>query len=131
MEENNDERLLNVTIETFFEDKQKLDMYKKATDEGNKEIKELMNKLNRNQFETDSGLIAKMSIQQRESFDEDKLLEKLKELNGFTAIKTKEYVDMDELENLIYNGHLDASQLSNCKIVKEVVTLKVSKKKGN
>lgn len=124
-----DERLLSSTIKCFYEDKQKLDIYKKSTEKYNSEIKELMSKLDKDVFETDDGLLAKMAIQQRESFDEDKLIEKLKALNGHTAIKTKEYVDMDELENLIYNGHLDASQLSSCRIIKEVVTLKVSKRK--
>lgn len=125
-----EEKILNLIIKCFYEDKQKLDIYKKSTEKYNSEIKELMSKLDKDVFETDDGLLAKMSIQQRESFDEDKLIEKLKALNGHTAIKTKEYVDMDELENLIYNGHLDASQLSNCKIVKKVITLKVNKRKG-
>ena len=44
--------------------------------------------------------------------------------------KTVEVVDMDELENVIYDGLLDASELSNCKQVKEVEVLKVTKKKG-
>ena len=37
---------------------------------------------------------------------------------------------MDELENVIYNGGLDASQLTSCKQVKEIPVLKVTKKKG-
>lgn len=128
-EEDKKERLLNSTIECFYEDKQQLDNYKKSTDEYNKEIKKLMNELNKTEFETDNGLIAKINVQNRESFNEDKLIEKLKELDGTSAIKTKEYVDMDELEDLIYNGQIDASELTPCKVSKEVITLKVSERK--
>ena len=127
--ENSEERLLNSTIECFYQDKQQLDKYKKSTEEYNKEIKELMSKIDKTEFETDNGLKAKISLQKKESFNEDKLIQKLKDLNGFTAIKTKEYVDMDELENLIYNGHIDAGQLTSCKQVKEVKVLKVTKLK--
>ena len=127
--ENSEERLLNSTIECFYQDKQQLDKYKKSTEEYNKEIKELMSKIDRTEFKTDTGITAKLSIQKRESFNEEKLIQKLKELNGNTAIKTKEYVDMDELEDLIYNGHIDAGQLTNCKQVKEVKVLKVTKLK--
>ena len=125
MEEN-----LQELIRLFYEDKQCLDAYKKSTDEYNKEIKQGLKELGVNEFETDSGLVAKYNIQKRESFNEDLLLQKLKELGVNTAIKTKEYVDMDELENLIYNGELNASELSSCRIIKEVETLKVTKKKG-
>ena len=123
------ERLLNSAIECFYADKKQLDIYKKSTEEYNKQIKETMNQLNKTEFETDNGLIAKITIQNRESFNEDKLIAKLKELKGNAAIKTKEYVDMDELENLIYNGELDASELTSCKVSKEVITLKVSERK--
>lgn len=126
MEEN-----LQELIRLFYEDKQCLDDYKKSTDEYNKEIKQGLKELGVNEFETATGLIAKYNIQKRESFNEDLLLQKLKELGVNTAIKTKEYVDMDELENLIYNGELNASELSNCRVIKEVETLKVTKKKGD
>ena len=125
MEEN-----LQELIRLFYEDKQCLDAYKKSTEEYNKEIKQGLKELGVNEFETDSGLVAKYNIQKRESFNEDLLLQKLKELGVNTAIKTKEYVDMDELENLIYNGELNASELSSCRIIKEIETLKVTKKKG-
>lgn len=119
---------LKELIRLFYEDKQQLDKCKKSTEEYNKEIKEGMAELGVNDF-VSNDLIAKINTQYRESFDEDKLLNKLKELGVTTPIKQKEYVDMDELENVIYNNVLDASELSSCKIVKEVVVLKVSKQK--
>ena len=124
-----DEILLNSVIESFYEDKKQLDNYKKSTDEYNKEIKKLMSELNKTEFETDKGLVAKITVQNRESFNENKLISKLKELNGTSAIKTKEYVDMDVLEDLIYNGKINASELTSCKVSKQVVTLKVSERK--
>lgn len=126
----NEERILNSTIECFYEDKQLADKYKKSAEEYNKEIKQLMSTINKNEFETDSGLIAKISVQKRESFIEEALLQKIKELKVPGIIKTKEYVDMDALENQIYLGNIDASELTTCRKIQEVVTLKVSKKKG-
>lgn len=121
---------LNEQIKLFYADKEELDKYKKSTDEYNKQIKDLMQQLNTNIFATDNGLIAKIIVQNRDSFIEDKLLLKLKELGITTPIKTIEVVDYSELENVIYNGQLDASELTNCKENKKVVTLKVSEKKG-
>jgi hypothetical protein len=123
MEEN-----LKELIRLFYNDKQQLDQYKKSTEEYNKDIKNAMKELGYDKFETDD-YVAKVTIQKRESFIDEKLIAKLKELNVTTPIKTIEVVDMDELENVIYNGQLDASELSSCKQVKEVVTLKVSERK--
>ncbi len=36
---------------------------------------------------------------------------------------------MDELESAIYNNKLDAAELKSCQIIKEVVTLRLSKSK--
>ena len=120
---------LKELVRLFYEDKQQLDNYKKSTDEYNKDIKELMGQLELTEFESDD-LVAKIGVQNRENFNEEKLIDKLKALNVEGVIKTKEYVDMDALENAIYNELLDASELTSCKEVKTVTTLKVSKKKG-
>lgn len=125
-----DEDLLKELIEVYYEDKTAMDGYKKSVDKHNKQIKEMMQDFNIDEISTDTGLVAKMSIQKRESFNEDKLINKLKDMNIVTPIKTIEVVDMDELENVIYTGQLDASKITDCKQVKEVITLKVSKKKG-
>ena len=120
---------LKELVRLFYEDKQQLDNYKKSIDEYNKDIKELMGQLELTEFESDD-LVAKIGVQNRENFNEEKLIDKLKALNVEGVIKTKEYVDMDALENAIYNELLDASELTSCKEVKTVTTLKVSKKKG-
>ena len=124
------ELVLNEMIKNFYEDKQNADHFKKIAEDFNATIKSLLTELNKNEFETDNGLVAKMTIQKRENFNDEKLIEKLKSLGVVAPIKTIEVVDMDELENVIYNGQLDASKISECKETKEVITLKVSKKKG-
>lgn len=126
MEEN-----LNNLIDLFYTEKQQLDELKKSTTEYNKEIKEGLQELGVAEFITDTGLTAKMNVQKRESFNDEKLIQRLKELGATGAIKTVEVVDYDRLEDAIYNDELDATKLSDCKEVKEVVTLKVTKKKGN
>lgn len=121
---------LDSLIGSFYTKKLKLDEYKKETDTENKRIKELMTELDITEYESTMGEVAKLSIQNRESFIDDKLIAKLKQLGVTTPIKTVEIVDMDELENVIYNGQLNAAELTDCKQVKQVQTLKVSKKKG-
>lgn len=129
LSQSNDERVLNSTIECFYEDKQLADKYKKSCESYNLEIKELMSKLDTDQFETDSGLVAVISHKYSQSFNENKLLNKLKKLNAEGIIKTKEYVDMEALEDAIYNKRIYASELSDCRETKETIALKVTKKK--
>ena len=124
MEEN-----LKELIRLYYEDKQELDNYKKSVEEYNKEIKENLNELGLNEFESDD-LLAKITIQKRESFNEPKLIEKLLELGYKEIINLVPVIDYDKLEDFIYNRKIDASDLSEFKEVKEVMTLKVSKKKG-
>ena len=76
---------------------------------------------------------------ERVSFKEDKLLTKLKEIvadrnpEEFEGlVKTKEYVDMDVLENLLYHNKFDEadiSSISDCQEIKIIPTLKVKKVK--
>lgn len=129
LDEQTQKELLNSIIECFYKDKQIADKYKKSAEEYNKEIKDIMADIKIDEFETDNGLIAKLTHKQLESFNEEKLLAKIKELNIPGIIKTREYVDMEALENAIYNENIDASELSTCREVKETIALKVTKKK--
>ena len=81
-------RLPNI-IKNFFTAKKQADIYKKDAEELNTTIKDLMKNLELDEFETPDGLVAKVSVQNRDSFNEDKLIEKLKSLNAEAAIKTK------------------------------------------
>ena len=122
---------LDGMINSYAQNKESLDNYKKICDEENNWIKEMFTKADIDEYTTMSGLTAKVSISKKENFIDNLLIAKLKELGALSAIKTVEVVDYDELENLIYNNKLDASQLNDCKTVKEIATLRVSKKKGD
>lgn len=73
------------------------------------------------------------SVSQRESFNEEKAIQRLKKLAPNTkCIKLKEYIDTDVLESEIYHEELSEealSALNDCKDIKEVVTLTVKEVK--
>lgn len=111
--------------------KNELDSYKKICDKENAEIKARMAELDMNEVLA-GDYVAKLTIQKRETMDEDMLLEVLRNNNYTNVIRTKEYVDMDLLEREIYNGNVDKDTLvamQKCKSVKEVPTLKIVKAK--
>lgn len=122
---------LSILIPSYYDNKQNLDFYKKQCDAENAKIKELMAEQNIKDFEVD-GITAKYVIQNKERMDEYKLLTLLKERGYTNVIKTKEYVDMDLLEDALYHDTIDKDtivEMDKCKSVKEVVQLRVSKKK--
>lgn len=131
---------LDELIPTYAENKAMLDDYKKICDSENKQIKELMNE---GSYEV-GGYKATKSVSTRDDIKEDKILAKLSddmrecfEVNNI--IKTKEYIDMDNLESLLYslNNKKDIESkkikdelielLDSCTERKDVVTLRVSK----
>lgn len=123
---------LEQLIDAYALNKNELDGYKKICDAENAEIKALMTELELDKASTED-YTATLSIQHRETMDEDKLLEVLRDA-GYAdiVIRTKEYVDMDLLESAIYHDMIDKETLfamQRCKEVKEVQTLKISKRK--
>lgn len=122
---------LNVLVPSYYDNKQNLDFYKKQCDAENAQIKELMAKQKIKDFEVD-GITAKYVIQNKESMDEERLLVLLKERGYENVIRTKEYVDMDLLEDALYHDTIDKDtiiEMDKCKSVKEVIQLRISKKK--
>ena len=88
------------------------------------------------------GNLATLTEQKREDFDEDKLITLFKknlDTNPELAkcIKTKEYIDMEALENLIYNAEIDnniVTEMGRCKVEKVTQVLRIkkdTKKKGD
>lgn len=131
MEDNNVKELeLDALIGSFYTKKLKLDEYKKETDIENKRIKELMTELDISEYESTLGEVAKLCIQNRESFNESALIERLMEINASEAIELVPTINWDIIEDMIYNGRLNATELTPYKEEKKVVTLKVTKKKG-
>lgn len=129
----NEVRQLSDLIPSYYQNKSELDSYKKIVDNENELIKSQMQELSTKNY-TVNGLTAKISTQRRESFNEEKLLNVLKSINIDGIVKTKEYVDMDALEDAIYSNKIpkdDLLRLNACKDVKEVQILKVTKEKEN
>jgi hypothetical protein len=74
--------------------------------------------------------IAKKIIQDRSTWDNDKLMSTLKDNIKNSKlldeiIKSKEYVDMDVLQEKVEEELIDPSMLKECLINKEVITLRV------
>ena len=105
------------------------DKLKKQVDALNAEIKSLMDEENLDVFVSGTTKISKV-VQKRQSLNEDRLIPLAHEFGYNDIVKTKEYIDTDELERRIYNETLENSfldELERCINIKEVVTLRVGK----
>jgi hypothetical protein len=120
------EEKLQELIPHYQLNKHAMDSYKKVVDKDNKEIKMIMLESQLPEFIV-GDIKATCSVSEREDFIEEALIEKLKDMKVKGVIKKKEYVDMDALENAIYNGELNAAELTSCQTKKEVVTLRITK----
>lgn len=124
---------LDALIPQYAANKSELDSYKKICDKENAQIKSIMMDFVVPNYEA-GGYKASCSVQQRESMNEERLLEILgSEAKDMGIIKTKEYVDFDALEKAIYDGLLSQEtllEMDKAKEVKEVVTLRVTKIKN-
>ena len=125
-------RTLDDLIPSYAVNKLELDSYKKICDSENSQIKSQMLDLGITAYSA-GGYTAKYITSERTSMNEDKLLAIIKKHNIPDVIKTREYVDMDELENYLY--HLDEEDddakkifkdIDTCRDIKEVVTLRIS-----
>lgn len=118
---------LEELITSYYANKKSLDDFKKTCDTENKEIKSIMG-VDKHVF---GDYKASVTESHKYKFDEAKMLSILK-ANGFTqAIKTREYVDMDELESLMYHGEIPADVtklLGDCKHEEVIQTLRVTKR---
>ena len=121
----NNQIQLQKLIPQYALNKNEADSYKKLADRDNALIKSLMKEEQLDTFNAGTHS-AKITVQNRQTLNEDKLLELIKNIDRQDLIKTKEFVDMDLLEKAIYNGEIDAGDLDSCMTSKEVVTLKVS-----
>lgn len=93
----------------------------------NKLIKETFEENNLNKYTTSDGIKASITITNKPIFDEDKLIEFIKSTGVKGIIKTKEYIDMEALENALYHGEIKASDLKPFKTEKVTKTLRCTK----
>lgn len=92
-------------------------------------IKQTMDDFGISKYVSNSGVSLSVTKKQNVSFDEDKLLELCKAMNIPNLVKTKEYVDIDVLESLIYNRTIPQDALDSAKVIKpDTVTLRCTKK---
>jgi hypothetical protein len=131
IEPSNANESLETLIPQYAANKQELDSYTKICKEENEQIKTALEELGENEYSA-GGYTVKRTVAVKESMNEAKLIEVLKQ-NGITdAIKTKEYVDMNVLEAYLYNNEPSvdlARQLESCRTTTETVQLRLSKAK--
>ena len=106
------------------------DKFKKAAEDLNKNIKQVMTDNNLDKYSA-SGFTVTKVVTNKESMNEQKLLQVAKKYN-IPAIKTVEVIDMDALENFLY--HTDVSDeimedLAKCKSKTEVIQLRIKEEK--
>jgi hypothetical protein len=122
---------LDELIPEYANNKSNLDHYEKVCKLQNADIKKQMEELDEVEH-TAGGYTVKRIVSERESMNEERLLEMLKKHNVPDVIKTKEYVDMDALEKYLYNTELSdemAADLNSCREIKEVVQIRLGKEK--
>ena len=136
---------LEEIVERYGRLKAEVNSYTKQINSDNSSIKSQMTKLNIKNFESEN-YVASYSVITSESFDEDKLIKKLRSMtvevieDGVTVekpiadvlglIEYKPVVKMDVLENAIYNGKISAASLSSCVIKNETGRLTIKKRKN-
>lgn len=126
---------LNDLIDKYGFNKCELDSYKAICDESNKQIKDMMAEANLKNYNTDRYKVTYI-VSERTSMNEAKLIGVIHSNNipnSLGIIKTREYIDEDALESAIYNGEISddvMSQIAECMDKKEVISLKLTAKRG-
>ena len=114
-------------IKSYYELNEQKKKYESSVKKLNVEIKDYMSEHGLEVYNFDDYSVKK-SISERVKFNEDLLVQLIREMGREDLIKVKEYVDLDELEREIYRESIDASKLAPSQEITEVVTLSVKKK---
>lgn len=122
---------LEELIPQYAANKKEMDDYKKICDKENAQIKQLMldGKISE---KSAGGYVAKCTVSQRETMNEEKLLEIAHQFNIPDIVKMKEFIDFDALEKAIYDGKISSDillEMNKAKESTQVVTLRVTKVK--
>ena len=123
---------LSKIIDEYKESKDRENALKKVNNELNENIKSYMHEHNMSSADSEK-YTATLTKTDKEFLNDDLAIELIKEnLEGAllnTVIKTKEYIDEDALEKLVFNGQFDISKLERAKIKKTSYTLRVTRRK--
>lgn len=119
-------------IDSYGESKKEENAIVKRNNERNSQIKQLFLDNDISSFETDS-FIATVSETEKQSLNNELALGILKEELGenelTSVVKTKEYIDEDALEKLVFNGQFDISKLEKAVDKKIVSALRIKARK--
>lgn len=119
-------------IDSYGESKKEENTIVKRNEERNVQIKQLFLDNDISSFETDS-FIATVSEKEKQSLNNELALGILKKELGenelTNVVKTKEYIDEDALEKLVFNGQFDISKLEKAVDKKIVYTLRIKARK--
>lgn len=119
-------------IDSYGESKKEENAIVKRNNERNSQIKQLFLDNDISSFETDS-FIATVSETEKQSLNNELALcilkEELEENELTSVVKTKEYIDEDALEKLVFNGQFDISKLEKAVDKKIVSTLRIKPRK--
>lgn len=122
-------------IPRYYENKEVFDKYKKLVDTDKDLIKSAVLARNPEGSKVKSGDIeVNVSVITKKSFDDDKLVAKLRELwSNEHGSMTNPYLkmvyvpDMEAIENALYNKELNPEDIADCKIIKKEVRLTAKK----
>lgn len=92
-------------------------------------IKQILTDNGITKYTSSDGIKISMITTNKPSFCEEQLIPYLKSLNLEGLVKTREYVDMEALEDAIYHGQIDAKELSPFKEDHFVTRLNCTKPK--
>lgn len=119
-------------IDSYGESKKEENAIVKRNNERNSQIKQLFLDNDISSFETDS-FIATVSETEKQSLNNELALGILKEELGenelTSVVKTKEYIDEDALEKLVFNEQFDISKLEKAVDKKIVSALRIKARK--
>lgn len=119
-------------VDSYGESKKEENAIVKRNKERNEQIKQLFLNNDISSFETDS-FIATVSETEKQSLNNELALGILKKELPFpeltSVVKTKEYIDEDALEKLVFNGQFDISKLEKAVDKKIVSALRIKPRK--
>lgn len=129
-------QILEECIERYGSNKAFIKPYEDEIKKDNAKIKELMNKAEINEFRGGK-FVATIRVDKSEDFDYDKLIGVIQDdwkSKGHgdevcPYLKVKFEVDMEALENAIYNKEFEASKLAACKVTKQTPKLIIKEDK--
>ena len=120
---------LNDIVKKYFKQNTELNKRQKEVLQLGSEIKNALSKENLSEYEVDDIVVTLTTIN-RDILDEDALIAEIREQFP-SVVKTKEYIDMDALENLVYTRQISPDVMAKFIIKKEpTIRLNIKKRKG-